>query len=248
MTSRATALSIDGLVNIRDLGGLVARDGRTVLPGQVIRSDNPKALTSKGQEELAAQVSPSLVLDLRVPLEVEREGYTIRSSTTTVVNLPMLPQSGISQDEIDAGAAGSLVEDYRRQIEVNADSIVEALHLIADSGNRPVVLHCTAGKDRTGIVVAVLLSILGVPDEDIVADYHVTTANMAPILERIRAAQVFQENGLADAPSWIFESEPATMREFLLRLRADYGDAEQWALAKGLSPEDVDRLRDSLLA
>jgi protein tyrosine/serine phosphatase len=245
--SRAEPLSIDGLVNVRDLGGLVTRDGRIVRARQVIRSDNPKGLTQKGQQELASDVAPTLVLDLRVPLEVDREGYSIQSAGTTVLNLPMIPQSGITQVDIDAGAAGDLVEDYLRQIEVNAGSMVAALHLIADPSNRPVVVHCTAGKDRTGIVVAMLLSIIGVPDEDIVADYHVTSANMGPILERIRAARVFQDNGLAQAPSWIFESEPATMREFLVRLQAAYGSAEQWALAKGLPLEDIEGMRSTLL-
>ena len=93
-----------------------------------------------------------------------------------------------------------------------------------------------------------LLDILGVDHEVIVADYHVTSANMGPILERIRSAQVFKENGLAAAPDWIFESAPETMREFLARMTERYGSAEQWALASGLSAGDIARLRDTLLA
>jgi protein tyrosine/serine phosphatase len=247
-TSRAEELAIDGLVNARDLGGLRTRDGRIVRTRQVIRSDNPKGLTDKGQEDLSQVVAPALIVDLRMVLEVAREGYTIGHDPARVVNLPMLPQSGVTQEQIDAGAADNLVEDYLRQIDVNAGSIVEALRLIADPGNRPVVVHCTAGKDRTGIVVAMLLDILGVDHEVIVADYHVTSANMGPILERIRSAQVFQDNGLAAAPMWIFESHPETMREFLARMTERYGSAEQWALAQGLGPDDIARLRDTLLA
>ena len=247
-TSRAEELRIDGLVNVRDLGGLHTRDGRTVRSRQVIRSDNPKGMTDKGQEDLAEVVAPALVVDLRMVLEVEREGYTIGHDPARVVNLPMLPQSGVTPEQIEAGAADNLVEDYARQIEVNAVPIIEALRLIADPGNRPVVVHCTAGKDRTGLVVAMLLDILGVEHEVIVADYHVTTANMAPILERIRSAQVFKDNGLAAAPDWIFESEPATMRAFLARMTEGYGGAEQWALAKGLTAAEIAQLRDTLLA
>ena len=245
--SGAHELRIDGLVNVRDLGGLPTADGRTIRARQVIRSDNPKGLTDQGQQDLSEVVAPTLVLDLRIQLEVHREGYTIAHDPVRVLNLPMLPQSGVTQEQIDAGAAGDLVEDYLRQIEANAPSIVEALRLIADPANRPVVVHCTAGKDRTGIVVAMLLSILGVPDDVIVADYHVTDANMGPILERIRAAQVFQDNGLAQAPAWIFAAEPETMRDFLAGMRERYGDAEGWALAKGLSSEVITSLRASLL-
>lgn len=245
--SRAEELSIDGLVNARDLGGLRTADGRTVLSRQVIRSDNPKGLTDKGQEDLAEIVAPALIVDLRMVLEVAREGYTIGHNPARIVNLPMLPQSGVNQEQIDAGAADNLVEDYLRQIDVNAGSIVEALRLISDPANRPVVIHCTAGKDRTGIVVAMLLDILGVDHEVIVADYHVTTANMATILERIRSAQVYQDNGLAAAPLWIFESHPETMRGFLERMTQAYGSGEAWALGKGLTPDEIARLRVTLL-
>ncbi len=246
--SRAEELRIDGLVNVRDLGGLRAADGRVVRSRQVIRSDNPKALTDQGQQDLSEVVAPALVLDLRIQVEVHREGYAILHDPVRILNLPMLPQSGVNQEQIDAGAADNLVEDYLRQIEANAPSITEALRLIADPANRPVVVHCTAGKDRTGIVVAMLLGILGVPDETIVDDYHATTPNMAPILERIRAAQVFQDNGLAQAPDWIFESEPETMRGFLVALHERYGDAEGWARAKGLSDDEIARLRSTMLS
>jgi protein tyrosine/serine phosphatase len=245
--STAEGLHIDGLVNVRDLGGLRTADGRVVRSRQVIRSDNPRALTDQGQQDLAEVVAPVLVVDLRVVLEVEREGYTIGHDPARVVNLPMLPQSGVTQAQIDAGAADNLVDDYLRQIEANAGSITEALRLIADPSNRPVVIHCTAGKDRTGIVVALLLGILGVDPETIVADYHVTTSNMEPILERIRSAPVFKDNGLAQAPDWIFASEPVTMRTFLERMAESYGSAEGWALAKGLSSREIAALRDTLL-
>ena len=246
--SMAEPLHIDGLVNVRDLGGLRTSDGRVIRSRQVIRSDNPKSLTDQGQSDLAGDIAPLLVVDLRMVAEVDREGYTIGHEPARVVNLPMIPQSGVTQEQIDAGAADNLVEDYTRQIEANAGSIIEALRLIAAPANRPVMVHCTAGKDRTGIVVAMLLGILGVDCETIVADYHVTTANMAPILERIRSAQVYQDNGLASAPAWIFESQPETMRAFLEAMSLRYGSAEGWALAKGLSPEDITRLRDTLLA
>ena len=246
-TSSAEPLHIDGLANIRDLGGLRTADGRVIRSRQVVRSDNPKSLTEQGHVDLLEVLSPRTVIDLRMDMEVERESYTLQGESTSVITLPMTPQSGVTQEQIDAGMADNLAEDYRRQIEANAPSIIGALNLVADPAARPVVIHCTAGKDRTGIVIALLLALLGVEYDAIVADYHVTAANMGPIYERIRAAQVFQDNGLASAPTWIVEAHPETMREFLQHLSDHYGGAEAYVLAKGMDPDTVQRLRAELL-
>jgi len=248
MTSSAQPLVIDGLVNVRDIGGVRTADGRTIRSRQVVRSDNPKGLTEQGHVDLVTVVAPRTVVDLRMEVEVEREGYTLIDETVTVRNLPMHPQAGVTPEQIDAGMADNLVEDYRRQLESNASSIIGALTVIADASARPVVIHCTAGKDRTGIVTALLLDLLGVDHDTIVADYHVTAGNMATILERIRSAHVYQDNGLASAPMWIFEAQPETMQEFLSHVSDQYGGAEGYVVAKGMSPAAVERLRAELLA
>jgi protein-tyrosine phosphatase len=243
---KAAELSVDGLVNIRDLGGMVTQSGRTVRSGRVIRSDNPKALTDGGRQQLLEQVEPGYVVDLRMALEFRREGYDL-GPAVTVVNCPMTPQSGVNQEQIDAGMCDNLIDDYMQQIAVNGQYVAQALAVIANAEGQPVVVHCTAGKDRTGIVIAMLLDILGVSHEHIVADYHVTTKNMAPIIEGIRNAPVFKENGLAAAPDWIFASDPETMAGFLERMTETYGSAEAWALGAGLTPEQIEGLRTSLL-
>lgn len=243
---KATELSVDGLVNIRDLGGLVTVDGRVVRSGRVLRSDNPKALTDTGREQFLDLVAPGVVIDLRIPMEVSREGYDL-GPRVRVVNCPMMPQSGVNDEQIAAGACDNLVDDYMRQIKVNAPYVAEVLSIIADPVNLPVVIHCTAGKDRTGISVAMLLDILGVSHEHIAADYHVTTKNMAPVVERIRSAPVFKENGLAYAPDWIFASDEETMLAFLERMTDTYGGAAAWALEHGMTSDQLDSLRASLL-
>lgn len=245
--THAEELQIDGLVNVRDLGGVPTRDGRTVRSRQVIRSDNPRALTAQGQQDLADVVAPALIVDLRMQMEVHREGYTVLHDPVQIVNLEMIPQSGITPEQIADGLADNLVDDYLRQLEVNAASIIGALRLIADPGNRPAVVHCTAGKDRTGIVVAMLLSLLGVTDDVIVRDYEATAPNMGLVIERVRSAPVYQETGLAAAEDWIFAADPETMRGFLAGMADRYGDAESWALNHGLTTAEIESLRATLL-
>ena len=246
-TSKATVIEVDGLANARDLGGLVTADGRTIKTGIVVRCDNPRSLTDQGQIDLASVVGPRTLIDLRTEPEVAHDGYVLADESITVLNFAMLPLSGISQEQIDAGACDNLIDDYMGQIEVNGDSVMMALREIASAERHPIVYHCTAGKDRTGIVTAMLLAILGVDHETIAADYHVTTANMVPIIERIRNAQVYKDNGLANAPAWIFASDPETMLAFLDRMTAKYGSAEAWALQRGLSADEINSIRTLLL-
>jgi protein tyrosine/serine phosphatase len=245
--ARERELEIDGLANARDLGGLRTRDGRTINAGVIVRSDSPIGLTEKGHIDLMVMVGPRTIIDLRSAIELERDGYTLKDDSVTIFNFPMQPLSGVNQEQIDAGAFDNLIDDYMGQLEINGHSIIEALRAISSSDQHPIVYHCSAGKDRTGVVTAMLLDILGVEHEDIAADYHLTTANMAPILERIRTAPIFKENGLAFAAAWIFSSDPETMLAFLERMTEKYGSAEGWALQHGLSQAEIDAIREHLL-
>jgi protein tyrosine/serine phosphatase len=143
--------------------------------------------------------------------------------------------------------ARRLAEGYQAYLEGSSAVIVAALELLAEPGTTPALVHCTAGKDRTGVVVAMLLSALGVPAEHIVGDYAATDPNMPGVVSRIRSSSLFRENGVADLPPWVFRARPDTMRAFLHQLDADCGGALPWLLGQGLSPATVDTLRAQLL-
>jgi protein-tyrosine phosphatase len=242
------ALAVDGLLNARDLGGLSTPDGRRVRPGRVVRSDNLRGLTDDGAVTLVRDVAPSLVIDLRTEQECAREGRGLSAvEHVRYVNLPLQPKAALNPEQVAAGLATNLFDDYLLQARDNRAPLLAALELLAREDALPAVVHCTAGKDRTGVLVALLLDLLGVEREQIVADYAATTENMPGILARIRSSTFFQGNGLAGAPSWIFESDPATMRSFLAYLDQEFGGAEGWAVAGGLSPATVTALRDALL-
>ena len=242
------ALVVDGLLNVRDLGGLTTPDGRRVRPGRIVRSDNLRGLTDDGAVALVRDLAPQLVVDLRTDAECAREGRGLAHVThVRYVNLPLQPKAALNPEQVAAGLATNLFDDYVLQIRDNGAPLLAALRLLSDGEALPAVVHCTAGKDRTGVLVALLLDLLGVAREQIVADYAATTDNMPGILDRIRSSPFFQGNGLAAAPAWIFESTPETMRAFLSWLDEEHGGAERWATGNGLSPAAVERLRANLL-
>lgn len=248
MSAADRALQVDGLLNVRDLGGLTTPSGRRVRRGRVIRSDNLRGLTDEGVVALVQDVRPRLVVDLRTEAECEREGRGLAHvEGLRYVNVALTPKAALDEAQIAAGLATNLYDDYVLQIRDNSAQLVSGLRLLAADDHLPAVVHCTAGKDRTGVLVALLLDLLGVEREQVVADYAQTTSNMPGILARIRASPFFRANGLAAAPEWIFSSEPETMRDFLAWLDTEHGGSEQWALRHGLPSEAIARLRSTLL-
>jgi len=247
-TAAVRALEVDGLLNVRDLGGLTTADGRRVRRGRVVRSDNLRGLTDDGAVTLVRNVAPRLVVDLRTAEECAREGRGLASvEHVRYANLPVQPKAALNPEQVAAGLATNLFDDYVLQIRDNGPQLLAALDLLAAEGSLPAVVHCTAGKDRTGVLVALLLDLLGVEREQIVADYAATTDNMPGILARIRSSPFFRGNGLAAAPAWIFGSEPTTKRGFLSWLDREFGGTERWATAEGLPRAAVARLRAELL-
>ena len=111
---------------------------------------------------------------------------------------------------------------------------------------QPSLLHCFAGKDRTGMVAALVLSLVGVPDEVIVEDYTLTDARMVLVMERIRAAGGFPETATPLPPS-VSRAEAASMETFLVAVREQHGSVDGWARSAGISDDTLAALREVLV-
>ena len=120
------------------------------------------------------------------------------------------------------------------------------MELVASVVHRPTVLHCAAGKDRTGVVTALVLGLLGVDHEQIVADYMVTATHMDRITERFGRWPRYRRN-MASLPAEIYRVEEHTIRTFLRELDHRYGGAAGWARTKGVDPDAERRLAAALL-
>jgi protein tyrosine/serine phosphatase len=242
------ALPLRGAANARDLGGLRTRDGRAVRDGVLWRADALQRLEPDDVEVLADRIGLRTVVDLRMPEEAAREGRGLLAGRVDgYANLPVRSGDWVSADVMPDFANIDVVEHYLGYLEASTPEILTIIGIFADADRLPVVFHCAAGKDRTGVVAALVLDMLGVEHEEIVADYAATAVNLDKVLERVRASQTFREMGLLDLKAAILRAEPETMREFLRRLTTSFGGAATWARERGFEQATIDRLQDTLL-
>jgi protein tyrosine/serine phosphatase len=138
-----------------------------------------------------------------------------------------------------------LANRYLDLTEEGPAGLAAALAVIADSGNAPLVVHCVAGKDRTGVVAALTLSLLGVADADIAADYALTQQSAAAFTAWLRATR---PAAARTPPPYYVQTPPEAMLLFLTELRERYGSVEGYVTAAGLARDRVAALRRHLLA
>ncbi|MBR7744130.1 tyrosine-protein phosphatase [Phycicoccus sp. BSK3Z-2] len=253
-------IHLDGLVNMRDLGGLPTRDGGTVVPRRLIRSDNLQDLTPQDVDRLVGELGVTDVVDLRTETELhlEGEGPLRRVDALTHHHHSLLPRrEPLTADEVAARAlalppreerspqgAQFWTEHYLGYLAKRPDSVSAAMSVVADAAGAAVV-HCAAGKDRTGTVVAMCLDVAGVPTEEIVADYVLSAERIEAIIARIVTTD---SHGPALARQAVADQTPQaeTMTAILEAVRDGWGGAEGWLRDQGWTSEDVDRLRRRL--
>jgi protein-tyrosine phosphatase len=227
---------LDGAHNVRDLGGYATESGGHTRHAAVIRSDSLHHLTDADRQVLR-DLGVRTIIDLRSDSERETAPGVFQDSAEMRVHaIPII------RTRPPTAALMSLSVLYRFFIEHCQAGFAEALMAIAEAAPGGVLFHCTAGKDRTGVLAALLLGIAGVPDETITADYALTGQAidvMRPILlEPLRRMGI---------PDWLGEpllsSSPALIAGVLQRLNRQYGGTAGYARAIGISDAHIERLR-----
>ncbi len=235
-----------GAYNFRDLGGYPTTDGGETRWKQLYRSDTLHELTQSDLVALRA-IGLRSVIDLRTAAEVERTGRgPLRDEPVGYRHLSVI-QEGISTDPVALPplAELDLAFLYLRWLDSSPGAFVEALAALGDPDSYPVVFHCAAGKDRTGVLAALVLDIVGVQPTVIVDDYALTAMHLDPILVRQRSDPETAQR-MIDAPQ-LFGAESHTMENFLDGLYQRYGGARGWAMSCGLTSDDLDRLTSILI-
>jgi protein tyrosine/serine phosphatase len=230
--------------NFRDVGGYLGHEGRMVRWRRLFRSDSLHRL-DRGDTEAFAALGVRTVIDLRRPHEVTRDG---RVPEYVGLGYRHIHPEHQDWDEIPyeekLGVARYLANRYYDLAEQGVAGISRAVGVIADEAASPLVVHCVAGKDRTGVVCALTLSVLGVSDEDVATDYALSTEASARFTEFLLTRKVRIDN----VPRPYFSSPAEAMLIFLKELRERHGSAEGYLLAAGLKPEQLESLRVHLLS
>lgn len=183
MSERERLVALEGALNWRDLGGYQTADGHVTRWGCVYRSDGLDRLT-EADLTLIADLGIKLVIDFRVDREVDENPSRLPDHPE--LRRQRLPIGGdevegrsiletIRAGDLRTYTVGDMAGVYQRLLEESALNFGEVIIHAADSTNHPMVFHCTAGKDRTGLMAMLLLGALGVSDDDIVLDYELTT-------------------------------------------------------------------------
>ena len=248
-------ITLQGGLNFRDVGGYTTTDGRRVRFGRLYRAGSLAELT-EADLEVVHQLGLKLICDLRTPREAERAPDRLREAARAVyVSAPAYARNNYSdwlrtalfrRHELDEVIA----DGYLRMADHHSRELGGVLKRLADPEQLPALVHCTAGKDRTGVVVALLLSVLGVPQETILADYALSNADFERIshisrrdIQRMRRVGI-TENEIAA----IMSANPLNLRRLFAHLAARYGSVEDYLLtAAGLSTGDLQRLGENFL-
>lgn len=271
VTKNERVLKIDGAVNFRDLGGYVAKDGRSVKSGIIYRSAQLDRL-SDDSIQCMLKMNVQTVIDLRFADETKRYP-TIREAVPNAQisawQDDVIPNQTPKSDDIQRTWQASLESNdpsqVREAMRVNYPkklyshrNIYRKMILRLANGHLPLIFHCAAGKDRTGVAAALVLSLLGVDNEQIIENYLITQQETQHLLEKWMSGGAGQndpddfQQKLASYPPElvqpIFDADPVYINTLLDYVQEQYGSFKQYAIQiLELNEMDIERLKDKLL-
>lgn len=239
----ASRLLLETMYNVRELGRYPTKNGQTTVSGRFLRADTPNRLSDADLHQLLSY-PVTTVIDLRSPSENCQENYRLCGSPgVDYFNIPLLGfdmmASIMSMNETDDPYI-AVPDLYVRLLEKARLPIGQVMTCLAEAKPGVCLFHCTHGKDRTGIIAALLLLLADVSDEDIVADYQVSATYLKPWFNTF----------ISELPAEIlhfFKTEPESMEKTLDYFHKSYRSAEDYLTTCGVSAENLARLRRKLV-
>ena len=222
----------ESLHNARDLGGYPTLSGGSTRWGVFLRSDEPRSLTQAEADRLREN-NITTVVDLRSAEEAARTPcFLARAAGFAYHHCPLNFVGKLPEKAED-------MADFYMEMLGDTAMVCRVMTILARAEGG-ALFHCAAGKDRTGIMAALLLSLAGVRQEDIVADYQVTYTYIQEMVRRFqKAGSLF--------PAWLGESRPEYMEGFLARLFRAHTSVEHYLCGIGMAQQDMDTLKAKLV-
>jgi protein tyrosine/serine phosphatase len=244
---------LDGCDNVRDLGGLPTMDGGQTRYGVLLRSDTLQHLTADGVARLRDEFGLGTVLDLRAVEEAAREGRgLLEFEPVSYHNLSFLTTRWVMPDDpaydalVRTRTSDDRVAHYLDYVRLAGESVATAVRLICDATSGPTLFHCAAGKDRTGVLAALVLTIAGVERDAIIADYVATNERIHLIETRLSQLPSYQRGIQTRSEADQLRVRADVMAGFLDGVDSLWGSADAWALHAGVPEESLTALRTRL--
>lgn len=234
---------LEGTHNLRDIGGYPTRDGHQTRWGQLLRSDSLHCLSPSGQAQLIEQ-GLRTVIDLRHDTELRKAPNVFAASdAVTYVNIPLF--ADLTPHSDTRASVNTLADLYKTALDTCGRPLADAFTVLSDDGF-PALIHCTAGKDRTGIVVALLLRLAGVDADTIAGDYALTGTYIQDLLAELRheAATAGRD---PERYERMLEYAPDAILIMLTHLEEQYGGSEAYLKRVGLHESQIKSLRTALI-
>jgi protein tyrosine/serine phosphatase len=243
----------DGCLNVRDLGGLPTRDGGETRFGAVVRADSVRQLTDEGWQALVEH-GIRTVIDLRGDHELAEDPPA--ESPVDVVHIPFISGDEAERDalgeELDAAAAAapdvptSTRDVYLIFLDRFRSNVAAAVRAVASAPVGGIVIHCAGGKDRTGLLSALLLHLAGVDDEDIATDYALSAERLRPRHERWFDAAESEEE--LERLRRMTQTPAESMVGVFSELARRYGGVEEYLRGAGVTDDELELARARLRA
>jgi protein-tyrosine phosphatase len=239
-------IRLEAVFNFRDLGGYKTDDGRIVRWRQLFRADGLYRMTA-ADAETVRELGIASVLDLRTEEEIGTRGrFPVDKVPVEYHHLPFIdivPDPDFYPTPVPPSF---MAEHYHDIIHGGSDHVVGALRILSRPEAYPAVFHCAAGKDRTGILAALVLSLLGVPDEQIAEDYGLSRQAMVELRAFLDEHMPEVASNMDRIPTAML-AEPETMAMLLQSLRDQYGSVPDFVASLGITDAEVSALRSNLL-
>jgi protein-tyrosine phosphatase len=237
---------LDGIHNFRQLASYPLKGGGTIRPGMVYRSGALDLMTDADLAYLTGEVRVSTVLDLRHPDELAMWPIA-HALQGRVEPLSLFPEhvtvEGLIEELNGLYGTGPSPERYFHYLSVGSERFARAFDLLTRDATYPVLVHCTAGKDRTGVLLGLLMDLLGADEDDIAAEYGLSDASIDRLIAYLESTGRVLE-GTREEVRARLSTPPERMAGFIRLMRGRYGDAEGYLHTIGVPAVSLQRVRE----